>query len=132
MSYRALLKRYMQHVSALSGEAWLYPQQDSATLSRRDLVELRELIGEVRCGTQIPDAADIDYNEATRQLCAELQLDAPELAQRLAWPQRVIERWLLEPDHPKFKVMTSRDFQHLQLYVYAPQHAPHQATNSAT
>lgn len=132
MSYRTLLKRYMEHVYALSGETWLYPQHDSVTLSRRDLVELRELQGEIRGSTAVNDTTDIDYNEATRQLCAELELDAPELAQRLAWPQRVIERWLLEPDHPKFKAMTSRDFHHLQLYAHVPRHASQQATNLAS
>ena len=48
MGYRLLLKKYMAHVEASSGETWLYPERQDCNLSRRDLVELRRLFDELR------------------------------------------------------------------------------------
>ena len=53
MGYRLLLKRYMAHVEASSGEAWLYPEQQDCDLSRRDLVEDREPFPDVNAAFTI-------------------------------------------------------------------------------
>ena len=112
MGYRLLLKRYMAHVEASSGEAWLYPEQQDCDLSRRDLVELRTLFDELRRDDLLSNTREQNFNVIARDVCAQLKLDATSVAEKLAWPQHLIERWLLEPEHSDYKAMTPRDFEH--------------------
>ena len=106
MGYRLLLKRYMAHVEASSGEAWLYPEQQDCDLSRRDLVELRRLCDELRRDDLLSNTREQNFNVIARNVCAQLKLDATSVAEKLAWPQHLIERWLLEPGHSDYKAMT--------------------------
>lgn len=112
MGYRLLLKRYMAHVEASSGEAWLYPERQDCDLSRRDLVELRTLFDELRRDDLLSNTRKQNFNVIARDVCAQLKLDATSVAEKLAWPQHLIERWLLEPGHSDYKAMTPRDFEH--------------------
>lgn len=112
MGYRLLLKRYMAHVEASSGEAWLYPERQDCDLSRRDLVELRTLFDELRRDDLLSNTREQNFNVIARDVCAQLKLDATSVAEKLAWPQHLIERWLLEPGHSDYKAMTARDFEH--------------------
>lgn len=117
MSYRSLLKKYIQHVEMLSGKPWLH-QQEKGPLSRRDLIELRMLHEELQKEPASGDSASQDFNAITVHLCAMLDLDAAGLAEQLAWPEHIVKSWLLDPDHPSHKAMTVRDFQHLKLCLH--------------
>tara|TARA_Y200000002_G_C22570041_1_gene616247 strand:- start:611 stop:1036 length:426 start_codon:yes stop_codon:yes gene_type:complete len=112
MGYRLLLKKYMAHVEASSGETWLYPERQDCNLSRRDLVELRRLFDELRRDELLSNTPEQNFNVIARDVCAQLKLDATSVAEKLAWPQHLIERWLLEPGHSDYKAMTPRDFEH--------------------
>ncbi|NCF32912.1 MAG: hypothetical protein GWP50_05010 [Proteobacteria bacterium] len=114
MSYRSLLKKYIQHVEMLSGKPWLYQHETNSPLSRRDLMELRMLYDEMQEECASDDSASQDFNAITVHLCAMRGLNAVGLAERLAWPEHIVKRWLLDRDHPSHKTMTLRDFQHLK------------------
>lgn len=120
MGYRLLLKRYMAHVEASSGEAWLYPERQDCDLSRRDLVELRRLLDELRRDDLLNNTREQNFNVIAREVCAQLKLDATSVAEKLAWPQHLIERWLLEPGHSDYKAMTPRDFEYFSSCLGQP------------
>ena len=111
MGYRRLLKSYIAHVRARSGDSWLYIDDEVCSLSHRDLVELREIFDEFRSQDR-SDPQMQNYNAATRDICKQHQIDAAAASKRLAWPQRLVERWLLDPAHPEYKRMSYRDFDH--------------------
>ena len=111
MGYRRLLKSYIAHVSARRGDSWLYKDDEDCSLSRRDLVELREIFDEFRSRDR-SDPQIQNYNAATRDICEQQNIDAAKASKILGWPQRLVERWLLDPAHPEYKMMSSRDFDH--------------------
>lgn len=113
MSYRSLLKRYIAHVEAVSDATWLYSPDDSQSLSLRDLLELRALHEELLHQQNQQETEPQNYNNYAREVCTQLGLDFVALASHLAWPQRVTKRWLLDPDHPEYRAMSQRDYQHL-------------------
>ena len=111
MGYRRLLKSYIAHVSARSGDSWLYIDDEDCSLSHRDLVELREIFDEFRSQDR-SDQQVQNFNAATRDICKQQNIDAAKASKILGWPQRLVERWLLDPAHPEYKMMSSRDFDH--------------------
>jgi hypothetical protein len=111
MGYRRLLKSYIAHVTAHSGDSWLYIDDEFCSLSHRDLVELRAIFDEFRSQDR-SDPQVQNFNAATRDICEQQSIDAAKASKILAWPQRLVERWLLDPSHPEYKRMSSRDFDH--------------------
>ena len=111
MGYRRLLKSYIAHVSARSGDSWLFIDDEDCSLSRRDLVELRAIFDELRTEDRSDPRAQ-NFNAVTRDICEQEHIDAAKVSKILAWPQRLVERWLLDPAHPQYKRMSYRDFDH--------------------
>lgn len=112
MSYRNLLKRYITHVVAQTGTPWIDLVRPSEFLSRQDLLELRVLYTESLSDRQTSAIASKDFNVSAREECAQKGLDSSELALHLGWPERVVRRWLLDPNDPDYKAMSERDYQH--------------------
>ncbi len=112
MSYRNLLKRYITHVVAHTGTPWIDLIRPSEFLSRQDLLELRVLYTESLSDRQTSAIASKDFNVSAREECAQKGLDSSELALHLEWPERVVRRWLLDPNDPDYKAMSERDYQH--------------------
>ena len=75
-------------------------------------MELRRLCDELRRDDLLSNTREQNFNVIARNVCAQLKLDATSVAEKLAWPQHLIERWLLEPEHSAYKAMTPRDFEH--------------------
>ena len=48
----------------------------------------------------------------SQEECAQKGLDSSELALHLGWPERVVRRWLLDPNDPDYRAMSERDYQH--------------------
>ena len=111
MGYRRLLKSYIAHVRARSGDSWLYIDDEVCSLSHRDLVELRAIFDEFR-SLDRSDPQVQNFNAATRDICEQQNIDAAKASKILGWPQRLVERWLLDPSHPEYKRMSSREFDH--------------------
>ena len=66
-----------------------------------------------RCADRQTSAtASKDFNVSAREECAQKGLDSSELALHLEWPERVVRRWLLDPNDPDYKAMSERDYQH--------------------
>ena len=112
MSYRNLLKRYITHVVAHTGTPWIDLVRPSEFLSRQDLLELRVLYTESLSDRQTSAIASKDFNVSAREECAQKGLDSSELALHLEWPERVVRRWLLDPNDPDYRAMSERDYQH--------------------
>ena len=112
MSYRNLLKRYITHVVAHTGTPWIDLVRPSEFLSRQDLLELRVLYTESLSDRQTSVIASKDFNVSAREECAQKGLDSSELALHLGWPERVVRRWLLDPNDPDYRAMSERDYQH--------------------
>jgi hypothetical protein len=58
-----------------------------------------------------------DLNQRALTLCKQHCLTIDELAKRLGWQRRIIEEWLLPAEHPRYRQMTRRDFQHFETSI---------------
>ena len=114
MSYRNLLKRYITHVVAHTDTPWIDLVRPSEFLSRQDLLELRVLYTESLSDRQTSAIASKDFNVSAREECAQKGLDS---ALHLWWPERVVRRWLLDPNDPDYRAMSERDYQHFLFCV---------------
>ena len=112
MSYRNLLKRYITHVVAHTDTPWIDLVRPGGVLSRQDLLELRALHIESLSDRQTIAISSEDFNVSAKEECARKGLDSSELALHLEWPERVVRRWLLDPNDPDYKAMSERDYQH--------------------
>ena len=109
MGYRRLIKQYMQQVYEHTGDTWISGNTCS-NLSDRDVDELRAIWSEIE--RDVESEALGDLNKRALMLCEQHNLTTEWLAERLGWQERVIEEWLLPAEHPRYRHMTRRDFQH--------------------
>lgn len=114
MGYRRLIAKYMQHVSNRSGSVWL-GDAAQGELSPREINELRSIWLTIEREVEIDTQGD--FNARTLALCNQHGLAGADVARHLGWRARVVEEWLLPPQHPQHRVMTKRDFEHFYLSI---------------
>ena len=114
MGYRRLIKHYMQHVYDQTGDTWITEKSGTA-LSDRDADELRPIWLDIE--RDVESEALGDLNQRALTLCEQHGLTIDELAERLGWRRRIIEEWLLPDEHPRYRQMTRRDFQHFEMSI---------------
>lgn len=111
MGYRRLIKQYMLHVHQRTGATWV-AEKSCTNLSDRDLNELRSIWSEIERGATT-DTRD-DLNQRALTLREQHRLTIAELAEQLGWQRRIIEEWFLPTQHPRYRQMSWRDFQHFE------------------
>ena len=114
MGYRRLIAKYMQHVNTRSRNIWL-GDLPHGELSRGDMQELRSIWLTIEREVEIDTEGD--FNARTVELCNQHRLSGNDVAQQVGWPKKVVEEWLLTPEHPKHRIMTRRDFEHFYLSI---------------
>ena len=114
MGYRRLIKNYMQHAHSHTGDTWI-AEKSGAYLSDRDADELRSIWLDIERDVETEALGDLNQRAST--LCEQHGLTIDELAERLGWRRQIIEEWLLPDEHPRYRQMTRRDFQHFETSI---------------
>ena len=111
MGYRRLIKHYLQHVYNRTGDTWISAKSRD-NLSDRDVNELHSIWLDIE--RDVETDAPGDLNQRALMLCKQHNLSNDELAERLGWQRRIIEEWFLPAQHPRYRQMTRRDFEHFE------------------